>query len=74
MVGFIFIVKTEGTLLAGSVNAATNQPRPLSKTVRTPTAEAVWGKKTPNSRDELSRANVIQKFWGSNSQNNTLEI
>ena len=42
-VGFIFTVNTEGILLAGSADGAANQPRPLGKTVRTPTAEAVWG-------------------------------
>ena len=43
-IGFIFTVKTEGIMLAGSVDGASNHPRPLSKTIRTPTAEAVWEK------------------------------
>ena len=42
--------KTEGILLAGSADAAMNQPRPLSKTVRIPTAEAVWGRKAVTAK------------------------
>ena len=42
-VGFISTVKTDAILLAGRVDAATDNPRPLGKTVRTPAAEAVWG-------------------------------
>ena len=45
MVGVPKYYKLQTKMLPGSADGSSDQARPLSKTVRTPTAKAVWGER-----------------------------